>query len=55
MYLYSFVFGGDAFVGGFLSQLVKQKPIEECVRVKHSMLSSKGRVAHTQKSLIFIK
>ncbi|KAG4996222.1 hypothetical protein JHK82_027036 [Glycine max] len=23
---------GDAFVGGFLSQLVKQKPIEECVR-----------------------
>ncbi|PWA85289.1 adenosine kinase 2 [Artemisia annua] len=23
---------GDAFVGGFLSQLVKKKPIEECVR-----------------------
>ena len=23
---------GDAFVGGFLSQLVKDKPIEECVR-----------------------
>ncbi|KVI09711.1 Adenosine kinase [Cynara cardunculus var. scolymus] len=23
---------GDAFVGGFLSQLVKEKPIEECVR-----------------------
>ncbi|KAJ4704910.1 Adenosine kinase [Melia azedarach] len=23
---------GDAFVGGFLSQLVQQKPIEECVR-----------------------
>ncbi|PON31333.1 Adenosine kinase [Parasponia andersonii] len=23
---------GDAFVGGFLSQLVKEKPVEECVR-----------------------
>lgn len=23
---------GDAFVGGFLSQLVLEKPIEECVR-----------------------
>lgn len=23
---------GDAFVGGFLSQLVQEKPIEECVR-----------------------
>ncbi|KAL5700085.1 adenosine kinase [Ranunculus cassubicifolius] len=23
---------GDAFVGGFLSQLVREKPIEECVR-----------------------
>ncbi|CAI9273412.1 unnamed protein product [Lactuca saligna] len=23
---------GDAFVGGFMSQLVKEKPIEECVR-----------------------
>ncbi|KAG5022589.1 hypothetical protein JHK82_018500 [Glycine max] len=47
---------GDAFVGGFLSQLVKQKPIEECVRVKHSMLSSKGQpmqglVNHTPEYL----
>ncbi|KAG5060219.1 Adenosine kinase 2 [Glycine soja] len=25
---------GDAFVGGFLSQLVKQKPIEECMRAE---------------------
>jgi fructose-1-phosphate kinase PfkB-like protein len=25
---YFFVFVGDAFVGGFLSQLVKDKPIE---------------------------
>lgn len=23
---------GDAFVGGFLSQLVQEKPIEDCVR-----------------------
>lgn len=23
---------GDAFVGGFLSQLVQEKPIAECVR-----------------------
>lgn len=27
-----FVSLGDAFVGGFLSQLVQEKPIEECVR-----------------------
>lgn len=26
------MFVGDAFVGGFLSQLVQEKPIEECVR-----------------------
>lgn len=32
MYLCCFAFVGDAFVGGFLSQLVKEKPIEECVR-----------------------
>lgn len=25
-------FAGDAFVGGFLSQLVQEKPIEDCVR-----------------------
>ena len=25
-------FVGDAFVGGFLSQLVQEKPIEDCVR-----------------------
>jgi len=29
---FGFGFVGDAFVGGFLSQLVKGKPIEECVR-----------------------
>lgn len=29
--LYS-VLVGDAFVGGFLSQLVQEKPIEDCVR-----------------------
>lgn len=29
--LYS-VLVGDAFVGGFLSQLVLEKPIEDCVR-----------------------
>ena len=23
---------GDAFVGGFLSQLVQEKPIEDCVK-----------------------
>lgn len=23
---------GDAFVGGFLSQLVQEKPVEDCVR-----------------------
>jgi len=27
-----FFFVGDAFVGGFLSQLIQEKPIEECVR-----------------------
>lgn len=27
-----FLSAGDAFVGGFLSQLVQQKPIQECVR-----------------------
>jgi len=32
MYFCCFVFVGDAFVGGFLSQLVKGKAIEECVR-----------------------
>lgn len=26
---------GDAFVGGFLSQLVQQKPLEDCVRAGH--------------------
>ena len=26
---------GDAFVGGFLSQLVRDKPLEECVRAGH--------------------
>lgn len=26
---------GDAFVGGFLSQLLKSKPVEECVRAGH--------------------
>jgi adenosine kinase len=26
---------GDAFVGGFLSQLVLEKPIAECVRAGH--------------------
>lgn len=26
---------GDAFVGGFLSQLVQEKPIEDCVRAGH--------------------
>ncbi|XP_053306982.1 adenosine kinase isoform X1 [Spea bombifrons] len=26
---------GDAFVGGFLSQLVSEKPLEECVRAGH--------------------
>lgn len=26
---------GDAFVGGFLSQLVQEKPIEECVQAGH--------------------
>ena len=26
---------GDAFVGGFLSQLVLNKPVEECVRAGH--------------------
>merc|ERR1712113_622380 len=26
---------GDAFVGGFLSQLVQEKPIEECVDAGH--------------------
>lgn len=25
-------FAGDSFVGGFLSQLVQGKPIEECIR-----------------------
>ena len=27
-----YILVGDAFVGGFLSQLVLEKPIEECVR-----------------------
>ena len=31
-YCVSFCFSGDAFVGGFLSQLVQEKPIEDCVR-----------------------
>ncbi|KAM8924604.1 adenosine kinase [Pelodytes ibericus] len=26
---------GDAFVGGFLSQLVSEKPLEECIRAGH--------------------
>ncbi|CAH2321672.1 adenosine kinase isoform X1 [Pelobates cultripes] len=26
---------GDAFVGGFLSQLVNEKPLEECIRAGH--------------------
>lgn len=26
------LFSGDAFVGGFLSQLVVEKPIETCVK-----------------------
>jgi adenosine kinase len=32
IYIFSFDFIGDAFVGGFLAQLVQEKPIEECVR-----------------------
>ena len=26
---------GDAFVGGFLAQLAREKPVEECVRAGH--------------------
>lgn len=32
LYTFFYVFAGDAFVGGFISQLVQEKPIEECVR-----------------------
>lgn len=30
--IFSVMYPGDAFVGGFLSQLVHGKPIEDCVR-----------------------
>lgn len=30
-FAFTFVLG-DAFVGGFLSQLVQEKPIEDCVK-----------------------
>ncbi|CDQ56786.1 unnamed protein product [Oncorhynchus mykiss] len=26
---------GDAFVGGFLSELVQERPLEECIRAGH--------------------
>jgi fructose-1-phosphate kinase PfkB-like protein len=31
-YINAVFVAGDAFVGGFLSQLVQEKPIEDCVR-----------------------
>ena len=30
---------GDAFVGGFLSQLVSDKPLTECIRAGHAAAS----------------
>lgn len=32
VYIKSLFVAGDAFVGGFLSQLVRERPIEDCVR-----------------------
>lgn len=32
----------DAFVGGFLSQLVQDKPIEECPRAAREIIQTSG-------------